>query len=226
MSQSTVRLTPSPTKKIVVALLIAAVAAGGIVFWWSSGHRSEQGAGPSEGTAFPWGSAASAKPADPLANLNLTPAEADRQQRAAAEAAARQLGAAELTGPVKERPEFVSQLEWTVLQQASQRAPDPAKELTRLVNTLRFMKHLEEWRNLAGAADAKQRQALATQLLASVPARVTAGDMSKADAQQLQGQLLADLVADPTERSRRAEEESRRLVEPPQPQAQQAQQAG
>ncbi|TAK81080.1 MAG: hypothetical protein EPO12_08200 [Aquabacterium sp.] len=217
MSQSTVRLNPSPTKKIVVALLIAAAAAGGAAVWWSSARHAEEGKAPADGASFPW-SGEAAKPANPLADMKLTPEEADRQQRAAAEAARRQVGAAELTGPVKERPEFVSQLEWAVLQQASQRAPDPSKELTRLINNLRFMKHLDEWRALAGG-DAKQRQAVAAQLLATVPARVAAGEMSKADAQQLQAQLLADLVADPNERARRAEEEGRLLVEPPKPAA-------
>lgn len=134
------------------------------------------------------------------------------QQEVAAQAAALQLGQKPVSGPVSIRPDFVSEMEWQVLQgvadQAAARGLDRAKEMTRLVNDLRFNKLLEQW---GASTQATTRHALAGQLLDELPAHVGAGELDHAAARKLQQQLLADVLSDPEARAARAEQEAARL---------------
>lgn len=134
------------------------------------------------------------------------------QQKMAAQAAALQLGQKPVSGPVSTRPDFVSEMEWQVLQgvadQAVARGLDREKEMTRLVNDLRFNKLLEQW---GASTVTATRHALAWQLLDEVPAHVGAGELDHAAARKLQQQLLADVLSNPEERAARAEQEAARL---------------
>lgn len=149
--------------------------------------------------------------------------ELEAAQRAAQEAAVRAAGTA--TGPrspaalervapgtpaapLLTRPDYVSEVEWQVLQGIAARSIDPPRELSRLVDKLRFSKQLDAWRT---TADVAQQQVLAAQLLQDLPARVQAGDYSRADALALQQQLLATLEPDAAARAARAEAEAARL---------------
>lgn len=219
MSRSTVHVARSAAPlKPLRWLLAAAVAAGGLLAWWSSASRQEPESRSAEGTAFAWNrpGAATTDLADAVRDsgvLNLTREQAEQQQMQATKAAERQVGALPLTGPVTERPAYVSELEWSALRQAAAMRPDSTGELTRMVNHLRFMKHLELWRGLA-PADAPRRQAVAQALLDELPARVGNSEIGRTEAVTLQSALLADLVADPAERARRVETEGKRLVGP------------
>lgn len=137
------------------------------------------------------------------------------QQKVAAAAVLHSSGAKALTGVVAQRPDFVSPLEWEVLQGVARQNDDPGKELTRLVNNLRFSKQEEQWRALAAAStastDAAVRHALAWQLLDDIPARVTDRALDEAGARHLQQELLADVMADPQVRTQRATREAARL---------------
>jgi hypothetical protein len=136
------------------------------------------------------------------------------QQAAAAKEVERQPDLKPLVGPIKERPSFVSPMEWTMLQSVSQQNANPGAELTRLVNNLRFMKQLELWQGLPPSASPTQRQALAAQLLEDLPQRLANGEMDFKDAQKTQAALLQDAVPDVKERKKRAAIEARRLVVP------------
>lgn len=118
-----------------------------------------------------------------------------------------------LTGPVAERPSYVSHMEWLMLKAAASQHERPGQELTRLVNFLRFNKQLELWQGLGPQGDAQRRRVLAEQLLADLPERLAQGEMPLRDLQQLQGPLIADLVLDTTSRVARAELEARRLAQ-------------
>jgi hypothetical protein len=142
----------------------------------------------------------------PAAPATATTADAVLVQQRAAEQAA--TAAPEWRGPLAVRPDFVSPLEWQVLQAVAGQGPDHERVLTQLVNKLRFSKQLEQWR---GSGAGAPRRALAATLLADVPARVAAGDMDAASARTLQGELLADLEPDPAVRARRAAAEAARL---------------
>lgn len=147
------------------------------------------GAAPAAGPLF-----AAGPPAGP-AELNA--------QQSRANAAAAQAPAAPAT--VLARPDYVSEMEWQVLQGLAARSSDPARELARLVAKLRFAKQLELWRG--GEA------ALAAGLLAELPARVAAGDFDRATAQSLQAELLRQLEPDADRRRARAGAEAARLRE-------------
>jgi hypothetical protein len=151
-------------------------------------------------------------------NLAVDPQTFVAQQNTAARAAAAAADEQPLRGPIRQRPDFVSPLEWQALTTVAGAHGDSDEELTRLVNRLRFVKQKERWRNLHDAgADPAQRQALAERLLADIPAQVRSGSLDLADAQRLQLALLGDLIADPDRRLQRFSEEVRRLPsQPPQ----------
>lgn len=156
----------------------------------------------SQGGDFPWARAGSGAD-DPQALRE--------QQGHAASAAVQDLQAPPLQGRLTQRPEFVSELEWRVLQSVAERSPDPDAQLTHLVNNLRFMKQLDTWRALPATGDTTQRKALAQALLDGLPDRVKATDFDMAGAKQLQTELIDSLVDNPAERANRAAIEASRL---------------
>lgn len=163
--------------------------------------------------AAPAPAAPSAGPASPAPGAATNARELQRQQQKAAAATADAVGQAPLQGPVTQRPDFVSETEWQVLQGLAQQKADPRRELTRLVNELRFNKLLELWHNPPAGQDTAQRRALARQLLDELPVRVKQGQYSRAEAQRLQRELLTELEPDPQARRAREAEEAARLRE-------------
>ena len=134
-------------------------------------------------------------------------------QAAAAKEIERQPEMKPVVGIVKERPSYVSQMEWAMLQGVAQQQTYPDKELTRMVNFLRFTKQLEAWEGLAKTPDtAAKRQVLAVQLVDDLPTRVTNGELELKDAQSKLKAFLADAVSDPNMRRQREETEGKRLL--------------
>lgn len=195
----------------LLALIGGAMAA--VLWWWS--HRDD--AAVSEPVTASAAAPEAAAPAQPVALVQQTAAmpttEAGMlaQQAAAAQVVARAPAMKPITGPVTERPEFVSEMEWTMLKGVAQQNATPDAELTRLVNKLRFMKQLELWQSMEHSNDMAKRQLLAEQLLNDLPQRVANADLDKPEAQKLQASLLKDAVSDEQARKKRAEVESRRL---------------
>lgn len=198
----------------LLALIGAAMAA--VLWWWS--HRDDAAMGEPVAAIAPapetqavalikTGAAAPQAAAMPTTDAGLA-----AQQAAAAEVVARTPGMKPITGPVTERPEFVSEMEWAMLKGVAQQNPTPDVELTRLVNKLRFMKQLELWQSMEHSNDLAKRRVLAEQLLDDLPQRVANADLDKPEAQKLQASLLKDAVSNEQERKKRAEMEARRLV--------------
>ncbi len=180
------RITPAPAASsgLRKPVYMLALLGAGMAAWWALRAGTPAPAAPlsndSARAAFPW----SRTPAvvDDAAALSA-------QQESAAAAALRDLGSAELTGPVNERPDFVSLLEWKVLQAVAQKNDHPQQELTRLVNDLRFEKLLDAWRSPPAGLDAATRLRLAAQLRQDLPAHLARGELSTAEASQLQREL-------------------------------------
>lgn len=116
-----------------------------------------------------------------------------------------------LTGPLTQRPDFVSVMEWQVLQGVAGQQADSDQQLTRLVNNLRFNKQLAAWRSQLATKATTQRQQLAQLILADIPAHVALQELTLDEAKSLQQQLLADIVADSQQRRQRLEQEGKRL---------------
>lgn len=146
------------------------------------------------------------------ADLPRTAAEAEREQRAARDAVLQALGQPPVQGHLAARPAWVSEVEWQVLTALARQKGDYDRELARLVNSLRFNKLLEAWRE-PGLSTATRRT-LGTQLLAELPERVRQGDYGRAPAEALQRELLRVLEPDPAARATRAAAEAQRLKVP------------
>lgn len=99
-------------------------------------------------------------------------------------------------GPVRERPDYVSPMEWMVLQGVSNQHANAERELSRMVHFLRFNKQLERWEGLNAGGDPALRRALASALVTDLPTRVQQGDVAASDARTLLMRLLADAEPD------------------------------
>jgi hypothetical protein len=211
MSQIQVTKKASTKWFVLSAVLLSIV---GAFAWWSH----EPASSGAVTTATQTSEAAKPPATDGLASIPLTPDQIHAQtqemvakQLAAAKEIEREPGLAPIKGPITQRPSFVSEMEWTMLQGVAQQHAAPDKELTRLVNFLRFTKQMELWEGLPKSEDPAKRQALAAALLDDLPQRVANGEIDLKTAQTTQTALLADAVSDPQARKQRAATEGQRL---------------
>ena len=108
------------------------------------------------------------------------------------DAARAALTAEPVNGSVTKRPDFVSELEWQVLQNtARKRSGKNDIELTRLVNKLLFAKKWEAW--LASKGDTMRRKTLATRLTAMIPEQVRSRSLDPAEAKKIEAELHAEM---------------------------------
>lgn len=204
----------SNMKWVAVAGTVAVVAAAAM--WWSRSPSPEDAGRVTD--ASPGASSqvmAAQVPASSTVTAAQIEAEAkvmqERQQEAAKELE-KQPGLKPIVGPIKERPSFVSALEWQMLKGVSQQAGDPDRELTRLVNFLRFNKQLELWEGMSQSPDKARRKELADQLIGELPVRITQGEMDLTEAKRILTGLLNDAEPDAQARGKRAAAETARLA--------------
>jgi hypothetical protein len=113
------------------------------------------------------------------------------QQADAAKAA---LTSKPLTGPVFSRPEFVSDMEWQVLQGAAKAQTKDGPVITQLLNKLLFHKKREAWMAMRTISDNPEaRRDLAKQLLEEIPGQLKDKSIDEAFARKMKSELLADL---------------------------------
>jgi hypothetical protein len=198
-----VHVQHNPAKKwlpILGALTVAALAAS----WWARDHAVS----PSGNAELSAPAPAAVTAAMPAA---VTPAPASPEQlQQAQQVLVEQTVAAQeldkmaewkpLKGPITERPQFASVMEWQMLKGVAERQPNAQAELTRLTNFLRYTKLLEKWQDLPANADAQQRQALAAQLSSELPQRVRNGEVDHADALRQLPAMLRDAYASNAQR--------------------------
>lgn len=204
-----VLMSPPPAgRKWLLALGAAALAAAAAA-WWT--HATPPEPSPSTGTARDESTPVTpqASPGSELAFKEMVSGQSE-----AAKALASQPAVRPVDGPITERPSYVSPMEWMVLKGTASQKPQPERELTRMVNFLRFTKQMELLQSLPRTADAQpRREALANALLADLPERLINDEMSLKDLRQTQAELLQDAESDPQRRQARAQAESRRLEE-------------
>ena len=202
-------LDQNKSYKWLPLLLLFIAACGGAIWWQSQRHDT---ATTSAAVTAPHATSPTQHKTESTEDVSkLTQDQVKAQQLAAAAAAAQDVGVPELKGPITERPDFVSPVEWQILKGIAGQSGNPDQQLTRMVNNLRFAKQQEIWEKMAGSPDVEKRHALAQQLLNAIPARVNNHDMNRAQAQQLQAALLEDLISDPAERRQRLAEEAKRI---------------
>ncbi|MGQ0599992.1 hypothetical protein [Aquabacterium sp.] len=201
-------------KWVAVAGTVAVVAAAAM--WWSRSPSPEDAGRVTDASP---GASSQAMAAQVPASSTMTAAQIEvetkvmqeRQQEAAKELE-KQPGLKPIVGPIKERPSFVSALEWQMLKGVSQQAGDPDRELTRLVNFLRFNKQLELWEGMSQSPDKARRKELADQLIGELPVRITQGEMDLTEAKRILTGLLNDAEPDAQARGKRAAAETARLA--------------
>jgi len=200
----------------------ALVLAGGLGYWWTS-HSPESEDRPAA-------AAAASQPASPVSEYEAlmnkpvsapasdlpevppTPEQVAEAQKVATEQVqvAQKLERPEvwkpLTGGIKDKPEYVSPMEWQMLKGVAERHPDPQAELLRLTNFLRYNKLLEKWQDLPKGSDPALRQALAEQLSSELPARVANGEVDAKDALQQGTTMLRDAYPTDAKARKKAEQ--------------------
>lgn len=95
-----------------------------------------------------------------------------------------------VSGTVTQRPDYVSEPEWQVLQNVSRQNPDI--NLTNLVNKMLFIKKKEAW--LSSGENTAQRRQLARQLLDMIPEQLEIESIDSATAKEMERKLAADLI--------------------------------
>lgn len=110
------------------------------------------------------------------------------------------------------KPDYVSDIEWQVLQGVAQQHAEPDKALTHLVKKLRFSKELELWHTTEASAGNTRRTALTNTLLNDIPERVASKDMDVFEARKLQTMLLEATISDPDVLHQRIDSEAKRLM--------------
>ncbi len=151
--------------------------------------------------------------AEPLSVAEKVVAAAIEGQKEAAQVVERQPD--ELTpivGKVKERPPYVSVMEWGMLKGVAEQHEKPDQELNHLVNYLRFTKKLELYQGLSSSLAPARRMALAEQLIQELPARLRQGDMDLREAQRLLAEMLQDAAPDAQARQQRSVTEQAKLT--------------
>jgi hypothetical protein len=127
---------------------------------------------------------------EPLADKpspNESSSDLEHVKAQQAQAARAAIDAEPVDGTLSVRPEFVSELEWKVLQDAADQNPEMDQRLTHLVNKLLFFKKRKAW--MAAATDAARRRKLARELLAMIPAQVSEQAIDPAFADKLERDL-------------------------------------
>lgn len=190
-------LSPSPADLLHhgkwLVLPVVAIATLVIGTWWIEGRDAVPAVSVAvAGETSVQTAEAQAKADDTTATLNLATVKP-------------------LTGPIVQRPEFVSELEWHVLQEVAKQQADSDLELTRLVNSLRFNKQLTLCQSWPAHLSTSQRLLLAQQLLAEIPLHVRQQELSVNDGKNLQQQLLNLTISDPQERRRHIDVEAAKL---------------
>ena len=191
----------SAASRWMAVTVVVCLTAGAAGMWWlmQSPRASEESA---SSVAEP------AVTADQQAEIQQLAGE----QTAAASVVTRQPELKPVDRHLTERPEYVSPMEWAMLQGVAQQDADPPRMLARLVNSLRFTRQTEVWESLPKTSDqAIRRGRLAEQLLQDLPNRVLQGDLALDDAQSRLVALLADAVPSPDARQTRQHVELARL---------------
>ena len=136
----------SKTKIILAALIVGMAVIAGIVYW-HSGNDGDTGA--------------AVDATQPVA-LNMSEQDIVDAEKNASIAA---VSGETVAGTVTERPDYITEIEWQVLQSVTRQNPDI--KLNDLVNKMLFAKKKQAW--LSAEKDSAERKLLAKQLLDMIP---------------------------------------------------------
>ena len=166
--------TNTVSKSIIIGLLLAGVITISILFYWHS--RDDENTEPS----------AAATISDAEKKLGK---EFDHAQETAAMAA---ISGKPASDKMKQRPDYVSEIEWQVLQNEVEHDHNGSEEkLTGLVNNLLFIKKKDAW--VSSEENSPQRRQLARELLDMLPQQLETEGIDPGEAKELKIRLAEDL---------------------------------
>jgi hypothetical protein len=157
--------------KIIIAMLIAGVLIIAGFLYWHNGNE--------ENTDEP-------APATQSVAVKMPEKENMDAQNIAAMAA---VSSQAVSGPITQRPDYVSETEWQMFQNVTKNNPD--SNLTNLVNKLLFIKKTKAW--LSAGENTAERRQLARQLLDMIPDQLEIEAIDPKEAKELEAKLTADL---------------------------------
>lgn len=198
-------------QKLWIAGLVLMMVCAGLAVWWLTPASNQATGQAAPLTAFE-SAAQTHSPATAAVEAVTLPIQ--QQQVAVAQVVAAN-PLLVMPNDLRVRPDFISAVEWAMLQGAANDTPQPQEELRRLVNSLRFHKMREHWQALLAQPlhDVAQRQALANQLLIELPTQAIQMGWPESDVRGLQEQLVHDVVPSAAAREARLQHERQRLHE-------------
>jgi hypothetical protein len=172
MSHVYVNKSWSKTKIIIAVLIVGFVMIVGLLYWQTGNNENtEEMASATQSHAS-----------------NMSKKEVIDAQELAAVAA---ISGKTVSGTVTQRPDYVSEIEWQVLQNVTKKQPDNTKKLTNLVNKLLFTKKKRAW--LSAGENTDQRRQLARQLLDMMPEQLAIEAIDSETAKEMETKLAADV---------------------------------
>ena len=122
-----------------------------------------------------------------------TDMDQDALQRGLEEAAKAAVNAHPVEGTVTDRPEFVSEIEWRVLQNVARvQKGNSDRNLRNYVNKLLFAKKQQALSD--NAVDPSQRRHLARQIIGMIPSQVDEGLLDPQEARKVENELESELA--------------------------------
>ena len=171
MLQADTNKSESKTKIIIAMLIAGVLIIAGLSYWLNENDENIE-------------EPVSAMQPD---TFNMSEKEFTEAQEVSAVAA---VPGKTVSGTVTKRPDYVSEMEWQVLQNVARQNPDV--HLTDLVNKLLFIKKKTAW--LEAEENSDQRRQLARQLLEMIPGQLEIEAIDPATAKELETMLNADLM--------------------------------
>lgn len=207
-------------------LLLVAIAAIGMLYYLPSPsvpieHAEQQSAAftepttPSQEQSAPLPSAQlDSNSAMPTSEQALLTQQSKAKQAVAASAQSASTPSTTNTAVkiIKERPDYLSPMEWLMMKGVAAQHASPDTELTRMVRFVHFMKRWEHYEQLQSSAPRSKRAALAKQLLNELPQRVRNGELGMPEA-KVKMQLLVTDAAEPGREQENLANDSLRLLE-------------
>ncbi|MDI6741321.1 MAG: hypothetical protein QMD11_01160 [Smithella sp.] len=170
MSRSDTNKNGSKTKIILATLITSVVMITGYLYWWNGSDENMEN---------------SVSEIQAIAS-NMSEKQIIDAQELAAMAA---IPGKTVSGTVTERPDYVSEMEWQVLQNVARQNPDV--HLTDLVNKMLFIKKKQAWIDAGENTDLRRQ--LAGELLEMIPQQLATEAIDAATAEEMEAELHADL---------------------------------
>lgn len=170
MSQRATKKNGFKTNIIISVLIIGVLMITGFLYWWNGSDENMEDSASATQTIMSNMSEKQIIDGQELAALAVIPGKT-------------------VSGTLKERPDYVSEMEWEVLQNVARQNPDV--KLTDLVNKMLFFKKMQAWADAAENTDLRRQ--LARQLLDMIPGQLESEAIDSKTAKEMEAILNADL---------------------------------